>query len=83
MPALGDGFGDYPDSVITSATLINLLLPGAPSSRGALWLGQAGSTALQDAHAGAGRSSPAEGAGPQLALRDGHTEHPGDGAGHT
>lgn len=30
MPALGDGFGDYPDSVITSATLINLLLPGVP-----------------------------------------------------
>lgn len=30
MPALGDGFADYPDSVITSATLINLLLPGVP-----------------------------------------------------
>lgn len=38
---------------------------------------------LQDAHAGAGSSSPTEEAGPKLALRDGHTEHLGDGAGHT
>ena len=53
MPALGDGFADYPDPVITSAALINLLLPGVPEFPRHPVTGP-GSPVLQDAHGGRG-----------------------------
>lgn len=53
MPALGDGFANYPDPVITSATLINLLLPGVPEFPRHPVTGP-GSPVLQDAHGGRG-----------------------------
>lgn len=71
MPALGDGFSNYPE--LPPAALINLLLQGSGSSHCTSRLGQAGRTVLHGTHWGS--HFPTGEDGQELALRDGHTEH--------